>query len=75
MPAPDGPDGHLATVLPHVRHVVMLDTHIALEGTGTQTESDGFEYRYINYKEAGRTPPLVVIHSLMAVATLLPSRG
>lgn len=51
------PVGHLATVLPHVRHAVMLDTHIAPEAEGTQAESDGFAYRYINFKEAGRAPP------------------
>lgn len=51
------PIGHLASVLPSVRQAVMLDTHIAPEGKGTQAESAGFEYRYINFKEAGRAPP------------------
>ena len=51
------PIGHLATVLPSVRQAVMLDTHIAPEGAGTPHESAGFEYRYTNFKEAGRTPP------------------
>jgi len=51
------PIGHLATMLPHVRLAVMLDTHIAPEGKGTLAESAGFKYHYINFKEAGRTPP------------------
>jgi hypothetical protein len=51
------PVKHLAAVLPSVRHALMLDTHIAPEGKTTSTHSEGFEYRYFNYREAGRKAP------------------
>ena len=51
------PIGHLATVLPQVREAVMLDTHIAPPGADQVGESAGFEYRYCNFREAGRAPP------------------
>jgi len=51
------PIGHLAKVLPRVREAIMLDTHIAPAGEGQAGKSAGFEYRYCNFREAGRAPP------------------
>jgi tRNA (mo5U34)-methyltransferase len=51
------PIKHLSAVLPSVRQALMLDTHIALEDGVVNAHSAGFDYRYTNFKEAGRKPP------------------
>lgn len=51
------PIAHLAEILPGVRHAVMLDTHVSRPGEGSPGESAGFEYRYTDFREAGRAPP------------------
>lgn len=35
----------------------MLDTHVAPEGDLIEDTQDGFDYRYYNFKESGRTDP------------------
>ncbi len=51
------PIKHLSAVLPSVRQALMLDTHIAPQGAVNNASSEGFEYRYTNFNEAGRKPP------------------
>lgn len=51
------PIKHLNEILPHCS-ILMLDTHVATEEDVLHTFSyDGTNYRYKNYKEAGRLAP------------------
>jgi tRNA (mo5U34)-methyltransferase len=52
------PVGHLTTLAPLVRDCIMLDTQVAPEnGRAQQYQSGGRNWRYVNYREAGREAP------------------
>ncbi|RZV40645.1 MAG: DUF1698 domain-containing protein [Pseudomonadales bacterium] len=51
------PIAHLASLLPLIETGVLLDTHVA-DDMETQVDTfQGLEYRYANFREAGREPP------------------
>jgi tRNA (mo5U34)-methyltransferase len=52
------PVSHLQMILPHVRHGMLLDTHIAPENKKLSSYSiDGQSYAYFHFNEAGRRSP------------------
>ena len=57
------PVAHLERLLPHVRHGIMLDTHIARPGeTNAEYTVGGTTYRYSHYDEGGRADVFSGMH-------------
>ena len=58
------PIAHLETVLPHVRHALLLDTHYAAEAQATEVYSAaGREFPFRAYREHGLNDPFSGMYS------------